>query len=426
MKKTNISSARLATRIRKHPYIAGTITIGLVLVAVVLVRSNDQTVPASTTEQPRAVSTIAVANYGMHGGAILTASANSFVLRSEIGGRVQDVTTQSTVTKGAVIAELENSGQYAALLQAQGAYEAALAGTDSSATQHAAAETGAIRTWQNVTASAAQIVRTTLDAHFTRPSDAVPGFRLESFGTAPKLNDMRVTIENTLAIWESRALNISETAIIPALTELEQDLILIESLANDIAGLLPRQNINEHFSEADRTAYVTALSGAQTSLTTLRRSVDEAQTLLMQTAGSTTDSANAQVKQALGALRAAESAYEKTRIKAPFNGTITSQNVSAGDIITAGADIAIIVPDESADAGMAFDLPLSSVKFTPTGATVFTINNDVLVAHSVETGLVTADSITVTGLIGNEHIVKDVRGLKNGEEVISADEHIEN
>ena len=59
------------------------------------------------------------------------------------------------------------------------------------------------------------------------------------------------------------------------------------------------------------------------------------------------------------------------------------------------------------------------MKYTPAGAYVFTVNEDgVIEATSVETGLVRTDSITVTGLSGNEVIVKDIRGLKAGDSVI--------
>jgi hypothetical protein len=49
---------------------------------------------------------------------------------------------------------------------------------------------------------------------------------------------------------------------------------------------------------------------------------------------------------------------------------------------------------------------------------VFVVNNQGLVeAIEIETGLVTASDLRVTGLNGDEMIVTDVRGLKAGDKV---------
>ncbi len=54
---------------------------------------------------------------------------------------------------------------------------------------------------------------------------------------------------------------------------------------------------------------------------------------------------------------------------------------------------------------------------------MFTVpENNTIRGIAVETNLVTTNSINVTGLTGNEIIVKDVRGLKEGDEVELASE----
>ena len=58
------------------------------------------------------------------------------------------------------------------------------------------------------------------------------------------------------------------------------------------------------------------------------------------------------------------------------------------------------------------------MKYTPDNAFVFVVNGDNKIESiMVETGLVTANNIRVTGLKGDETIVTDVRGLKTGDQV---------
>ena len=65
-----------------------------------------------------------------------------------------------------------------------------------------------------------------------------------------------------------------------------------------------------------------------------------------------------------------------------------------------------------------FNLPLSAIKYTPAGAYVLTVHQDgTLSSLSITTGLVRSNTIEVEGLTGNEVIVSDVRGLKEGDSV---------
>jgi multidrug resistance efflux pump len=369
----------------------------------------------------REVETMSVADYssGASGVAVPTANGNSYIIRSEASGKVLRAAKNGAVAEGAIVAQLENSAQRASLLQAEGAYEAAVAASGGNKNSQASARQDGVRTWTSATVAAAETLRTTIDGYYAdiRGTGGAGGFKLEAFGAAPELNAARDSIERTiLDRWETESVTESNAA--EKLAQLNTDLATIGSLVDRISALVPRQSITNVYSEADRAADAATLAAARAAITTQQEAVDSARTAIINASGSGDASAQAQVKQALGTLEAARAAYAKTTVRAPFAGTLTSVNVVVGDIVSAGGDVAIIVPNEGVETERKFVLPLSAVKYTPAGALVFTVNAEgILEAKTIETGLVTADSITVTGLSGDETIVKDVRGLKAGEKV---------
>lgn len=391
----------------------------IIIAAFVLLGGTDE---ASTAEAGlREVSTMSVADYssGASGVAVPTANGNSYIIRSEASGKVLRAAKTGAVAEGAIVAQVENSAQRASLLQAEGAYEAAVAASGGNQTSQASARQDGVRTWKAATVSVAETLRTSIDTYYAdiRGTGGTSGFKLEAFGAAPDLNAARNSIERTiLDRWETESVTESNAA--EKLAQLNTDLATIGALVDKISALVPRQDITNVYTETMRSADAAALAAARAAITSQQEAVDSARTAITNASGSGDASAQAQVKQALGILEAARAAYAKTIVRTPFAGTLTSVNVTAGDIISAGGDVAIIVPKEGVETERKFVLPLSAVKYTPAGALVFTVNAEgVLESKKIETGLVTADAITVKGLNGDEVIVSDVRGLKAGEKV---------
>src|SRR3989338_2311220 len=103
-----------------------------------------------------------------NGTAVRTADGNAFIVRSESDGRVNSVAkVGDTVAAGATIAQLENSSQRAALIQAEGAYDAAVAAAGGNTTSQATAKQDAVRTWNTATVSVAQVMHTSIDNYFS-------------------------------------------------------------------------------------------------------------------------------------------------------------------------------------------------------------------------------------------------------------------
>lgn len=428
--------------IKNHPYYAISAAILIVIVVLVAIRTEEQATQTETGST-RSVATLQVADYskGALGIAVPVAGDGSFVVRAESSGRIDEVVADGKkVTKGTVIAKLGNDSQQAALVQAQGTYEAAVAGAaqsdvsvkDASSALTAAKQSAvsanrtALSDWNNV-------LYNTVDELFTNPRSSVPGVRIDTQGKANELNDARVSFTTTLKNWQDDTTSLSEadgTARI--LTILNADIDRTQqllSVVDTFITLLPKTQNNGLYTDSEIAALQVEFATARTTLngdlsslaaakTTLQRAEEALRKAEIGGTGSDVSTANASVKQALGAYQSAKAAYDKTFIKAPFDGTLTAVNVEVGDIINYGTDIAIIIPDANADTTKTFDLPITAIKYTPENAYVFTVDSDnVLNAVPVETGLVTANYINVTGLTGDEVIVVDVRGLKDGTHV---------
>lgn len=405
---------------KKKSVLAGIFLVILIFVANSLL-GNDGSVEEVSTEtsaSPRMVSLYKVSS--SEGTAVRSADGSAFIVRSQSAGRVdKTVKVGDVLASGATVAQIENSAQRAALIQAEGSYDAAVAQAGGNVTSQNTAKQDALRTWTNESVAAKQVIYNSIDTYFSfsRNSLSVTGFRaLDTFGMADSLNQRRADIEEKIKSWEQSSAQVNESNINEKLTSLSNDLNTIGLFIDDIANLVPRQRINEGYTDEDRATDTSRLASARAAITESLRKLDVASTAILNTSGSNAAMSNAQVKQALGVLESARAAYAKTIIKTPVAGTVTAVSVNVGDIINIGSDV-VFVSAGAADLENALTVPLTAVKFTPTKAFVFTVSDNKLVAHEVETGLVTNSSINISGGEGITEVVSDIRGLKEGDVV---------
>lgn len=429
--------------LKTHPYHSAFGALLIISLLIFAIFSGDGTGEAEQTAKVEEVEIIKVVDFGSGaiGVAYPTASGNSFVVRSESSGRVERVIAAGQeVEAGTVIAALDNASERAALTQAQGTYEAALAAAAKSdislsdaKTALSAEKNDALATNRAALAAWNNVLYNTVDQMFINPRLDSPGVRISAEGQAVVLSRERIALNTVLSDWQKQLPNLSPASETRTITDsLDQAIATVNRLGavvDTFISLIPKQKVNEVYTSSELARLSSEFAMARATLNTQRSNLESARSSLLraeETVNSATiggtggqiSAADAAIKQALGSYQAAQAVYERTIIKAPFAGTITSMNVSVGDIIGTGADVSIIVPAEGAETTRWWNLPLSAIKYTPDNAYVFKVNGEgKLEAIEVETGLVTTNSIKVTGLQGDEILVKDVRGMKAGDEV---------
>jgi len=390
----------------------------------------------------RTVELIPAASYGQGTSNSASTAGVETVIRAETSGKIIQVLPAGTrVSSGATVAQFENAGQRASLLQAEGALEAANASLDKTkgglrsekiATLETAVESSknsAIATLLSTFGTVDSAVRDTADQMISNAESATPklNFSSSNSGRRTEIENLRVSLSSVLNRESSSSSSLSATSNLEAeLTTTEAEVRQVRTFIDTLIAALNEAIPTGGISEATITSYKasatgarTALTGALSSIASARGSLETAQNNLEEGLTGAEDSdlaaAAASVKQAQGAYNAALAAYQKTVVRTTASGTVLSCNAAPGDVLSVGSDVCRI-KTAGAAAGDTYTLPLSSVKYTPAGAFVFVVNeNGTLEAIEVETGLVTANGIVVTGLFGDEHVVQDVRGLKAGE-----------
>ncbi|MBP6860460.1 MAG: HlyD family efflux transporter periplasmic adaptor subunit [Candidatus Pacebacteria bacterium] len=440
-----------------------------------------------TTDTAPAVSLESVgALSGGNGSATLFGSVES-VSEAEIlaktSGTVTSVNTRigASVPAGFVIASLENRAEAAAVLSAEGSYEAALA-----AKRTADANSGA--NVESVYNSSRVSIDTAVNAYiaplYINPT-VNPTLRL-SGGGSRNLGERFETAYDALMDWrrDAQAGTLSDAAM---LSQAEGVVDQLESLITDISLIANRENSNATATE------LANINTARSTIASVSASLRAARVAYESGTGATDISASdAAVKQALGGLRAAQAAYERTVVRAPIAGTVNFLPIKVGDYVTAlthaatvarnGAlEITAYVSPESREAlrigdkvvideksggtitsiAPALDpirkqievriaadesdtltngqsvrvrlasapktdvvqgpilLPLSSVKLSAGSRVVFSVDEEMrLVAHPVEVGEVRGDRIEIRSELPLDlAVVRDARGLSAGQEI---------
>lgn len=282
-------------------------------------------------------------------------------VESEVSGRVTrvNVSLGDIVGAGTIIAQLENASQQAAVLQAEGAYEAALAaaaqsdvGVSSAQTSLSSAENDAVSAFRSAYTSVSSVIYNNIDTIYSNPNQGINGVRIDGAGQTTYLNETRTTLRTTLPAWQQKASTLSRTddlelAIVEARTNVTSVLVLVDTVIS-ILTRDAKDYENTEFSSlrailiSDRTALNNTLASLNKASSDLTQAKDTLARAELGGTVSDVSSANAQVKQALGSLRAAQANFAKTIIRTPIAGVINSLEVDAGDYIGARSPVAII------------------------------------------------------------------------------------
>lgn len=283
-------------------------------------------------------------------------------IQSETSGRVTSVPVKlgDTVSAGQVIATLENAAEYASVLQAEGAYEAAQAAANigdvsvsSAETALTSAQNNALSAYISAYATMRNTFEADLDEIFVDPSTTYrnTGYRPSDFNeNEGRVDKLHAQFQRSLETQQSvnpTAVDI-ETHIVTALDDTDALLDLVQLIQRLIAD----NDINEA-QDSTELRYLATLSDAEVKLNGVRTSLENANSAIAtaqktleqaQIGGTNSDvsAANAQIKQALGVLRAAQASYANTIIRTPIAGTVNELSVSVGDFVSTQGRIALV------------------------------------------------------------------------------------
>lgn len=310
----------------------------LLIAGISLARSSAK---PETLPDGRVVSLATVGELSGTGGSVdLIGSVRSVTeanILAKNDGTVTNVRTRigASVPAGFVIAELENAAERAAVLQAEGAYDAAVAARSAQSlpdTQESARDE-----YRDAYTTLDTIVENDIDAFFGGPTAVGPDLLIyPNANTATRLSRERARIDSLMRSFEANLATANSRSPQALLDEAESIARQVQAFTNELAAAA-----NERDSRAT-AAQLSALASARTGVNSVLSSIASARAGLRSGTVSATASADASVKQALGSLRAAQAALERTVVRAPIGGTVNFLPIRVGDYVTPMQHVATV------------------------------------------------------------------------------------
>jgi multidrug efflux pump subunit AcrA (membrane-fusion protein) len=336
----------------------------VILIVFFALSSNDNSADISPKDNLPVVRVTTAQKYAGESTINLIGTVRAFseaAITAETSGRVTGVRVSlgDAVSAGQIIATIENASEQAAVLQAEGSYDAAVAisaqnevGSAESETNLNSKKNSAISTIRTSYNTVEGIVYNNIDQFFNDPDRPVPGLKLPGEGETRELNDNRVLYQDKLPNWQTRINNLNNDSDLDS--ELQFSKQEISDALNFVSIFIKVLNDQESFirySQSEITAFANTfntlrsdLINAQSSIDTAAANLDSARDTVaraqISAAGGVNSAADAQVKQSLGSLRAAQANLAKTIIRTPISGTVNNLSARTGDFISAQSQIA--------------------------------------------------------------------------------------
>lgn len=254
------------------------------------------------------------------------------------GGTVRSVRTRigGSVPAGFVIAELENAAERASVLQAEGAYDAAVAARSAQSlpdTQNTARDT-----YRSVYTSLDTVLETQVDTFFGPQTAVGPKLLIYAGGIDEnnRLSRERDRLDDLMTAYQSSLAGAEGRSPQSLLDEAESTTRQVQTFVNQLATAASRSTSDV---TPDQTA---ALASARASINGILSSITSARSSLRSGSVSATAGADASVKQALGSLRAAQANLERTIVRAPIGGQVNFLPIRVGDYVTPMQHVATV------------------------------------------------------------------------------------
>ncbi len=378
--------------LRRHPFVT---LVCLVLLAggiYALERGNGAVEEASSDVRIPVVEVATIAALSEDTAPLIVLgevrSVRQAELRPDKPGEVTRVNVRvgQTVAAGTILAEVENGAERAAVVSAQGALAAAEAGL-AKARAGARAEDRVSATVQAQNAgaglaSAQDAAQSAIAQSFTLAEDAVlaktdrffsnpytvrPSLRVRSASYDERLaiENERVALGELIRVWRSEATSgrVPPSELLQRLELISNRLTRIKTYLNTLSGFISKQPIDADLDAATKSAQEAAVAGAQSSIDAARASITGATQGLSNAAAALRTStlsesriqagerpediavAQAAVTQARGGLAQAVAGLERSLIRTPIAGTVTTLSITRGGHVT-GQDVVAVVANE--------------------------------------------------------------------------------
>ncbi len=276
---------------------------------------------------------------------------------AQSGGTVTAVNTKigAQVPAGFVIASLDNAAAAAAVLQAQGGYDAAVAAqkatifqSNNSAGSFTEAQTSVRNAYQATYSTLDSTLSVNVDSFYGNAGPVGPTLLISPLTSGDSLPRAREAIKMMMSAWQASLPTANTTDPLTLLNNAQTTLNAVSNLLINIGSVATQNGSGATASQMANLATARAsVSGLLATISADRDAYNAKLTAsaVGQTQGSATTgvtSSQASVEQALGALRSAQAAYEKTVIRAPIGGTINFLSVHVGDYATPNEHVATV------------------------------------------------------------------------------------
>ena len=350
---------RFSASSRRTKIISGVVAVLVLLILVVVLRGGSGAQSGTTLPT---VSVASIQSFGGTGSGVSVLGTVQSVSEADIlaqtSGTVRSIHTQlgASVPAGFVIANLDSAAASASVLQAQGGYDAALAAEKSitlqsqdSSGSFAEAQTSVRNLYQSTYSNLDSTLTGQVDAFFGAASPVGPSLVISSLTTGESLPRERQAIKDMMTAWRGTLPSVSSTDPLALLTTMQMNLAKVSTLLTDLGTLANDRNSGTSAAQiASLTAARATVSGLIASVSAARDAYNAKQTAAavgsVQSSQSSVDvsSAQATVEQALGGLRSAQAAYEKTVIRAPIAGTINFLSIHIGDFVNTNDHVSTV------------------------------------------------------------------------------------
>lgn len=324
---------------------AGAVTLAVLLIGGISFLHSLGGVDAQPDE-PRTVSLATAGSLsGIGDGTSVIGTVRSVTeadILAESGGTVRSVRTSvgASVPGGYIIAELENASQRATVLQAEGAYDAAIAARNAVSPKDT---TLSVRNaYRSAFTALDSAYASQIDLFFGGPTPYGPSLLINAnMYPIGYLSGKRQTLQNSMDEWRNQQATAATTE--PEVL-LDQAQKIVDASVAFLSELARATNDTDSSASA---AQMTAIASARATVNQQQAALASAREAYRGKSVSSTASVDASVKQALGSLRGAQAQLEKTLVRAPIAGTVNFLPIRVGDYVTAFTHVATVAQNGS-------------------------------------------------------------------------------